>query len=343
MKKKSSKLSVTIKWVFLAMEDTRLSLGARCLAARIYSLSRQRGHCWAKNYFLAESLGCSKPTITRWLKELKDHNYIEVEVLQSTGNDRKIIPKNPIITSDETPMITDDSTSTHTESDSSITENDSHDRECSDPPITDAQHNNKKEQEESNEMKEQKNGDVDVGMKDDEINAQISELENFDGSHLSPFPNLTKNKRISFLKKWRKILLSGKRLHEMDAEDQILVLLCLYSLLGRTMYDYEYGAQLLRKAFEDGKNAEAIFTAMWRLHNSKFAVDGKQWKNGWNLEYICSKERSIDWIHNNYPINAPSEKLEETIRGVFELVVSLDRWPRDSHVVKFPSGRLERM
>ena len=333
---------VSSKWIHLINEDTSLSFVARSLSVSIFSLSLP-GHCFATNATLAKRLGCSSVTISRAVSELSKHGYIKVDIDKSRGNWRLIIPTFPSIKCADTPIITDDVTSDLERSDPQVVGDYRSSSQMTNGIVTGDYNNKKKEQEESNKMIEQKNDGVGVGLKDDEINAQISELENFDGFRLCPFRDLTKNKRILLLKRWRKILLERTRLEQLNEDDQILVLLCLYSLLDRTVHDYEYEEKLLRQAFRSGKTAVSIFTAMWRLHHNLYATDGKKWKNGWNLEFICSEEKGIDWIHNNFPMNAPGETKEEEIKGLFELVVSPDTWPADRRVVKHPDGTLERM
>ncbi len=277
-----------MKWVFLVNEDTRLQLGARCLAVRIFSLARKEGYCWAYNNYLAKEIGCSKPTITRWLRQLKDYGYIEVDVLQSTGNNRKIFPKNPPITSDKTPMITDDSASTHIESDSSLIEDDSSDHEGSDPLITAAQHNKKKEQEETNKKKEQED-DVDAGG--NKLSSEQNILLN------SIFPHLPNSAVL--IARLRKLLLSETPFNKMGANDVALVILSFYSGMGKSVLEYEQQAKHVRELLEHAPSPGIVMAAIWKAMQSMKANDRKEWETGWDLAWL-KKSGSLDKVFDDF-------------------------------------------
>jgi hypothetical protein len=61
------------------MDDEKLHDGAKMLYARI-SMYSQEGRCWASNRHLSEKHGVDTRTIQRWLKQLSDEGYIEIEV-----------------------------------------------------------------------------------------------------------------------------------------------------------------------------------------------------------------------------------------------------------------------
>jgi hypothetical protein len=61
------------------MDDEKLHDGAKMLYARI-SMYSQEGRCWASNKHLSEKHGVDVRTIQRWLKELSDEGYIEIEI-----------------------------------------------------------------------------------------------------------------------------------------------------------------------------------------------------------------------------------------------------------------------
>lgn len=65
----------------------------KIILAKIFSLSRKTGYCWAGTEYLTKVLNISKPTMLKYLKELKKKGYI-VEYLD---NERKIRLKYPLI------------------------------------------------------------------------------------------------------------------------------------------------------------------------------------------------------------------------------------------------------
>lgn len=65
----------------------------KIILAKIFSLSRKTGYCWAGTEYLTKVLNISKPTMLKYIKELKKKGYI-VEYLD---NERKIRLKYPLI------------------------------------------------------------------------------------------------------------------------------------------------------------------------------------------------------------------------------------------------------
>lgn len=62
------------------------------LYALISSLTKKEGYCYASNRFLADKVGVSVPSIVRWLKELKDLNYIHIDYnKEEVNNDKRKI------------------------------------------------------------------------------------------------------------------------------------------------------------------------------------------------------------------------------------------------------------
>lgn len=61
------------------MDDEKIHDGAKMLYARISMYSKE-GRCWASNKHLSEKHGVDVRTIQRWLKELSDQGYIDVEI-----------------------------------------------------------------------------------------------------------------------------------------------------------------------------------------------------------------------------------------------------------------------
>lgn len=67
-----------------------ISQGAKLLYGEITALSNKHGFCWASNMYFANLYGKDKNTISRWIQELKDENFIFTEVDKSKGNRRKM-------------------------------------------------------------------------------------------------------------------------------------------------------------------------------------------------------------------------------------------------------------
>lgn len=61
------------------MDDENLEEGAKILYARI-SMYSQEGRCWASNAHFADKQKVNTRTIQRWLKQLIENGYIEVEL-----------------------------------------------------------------------------------------------------------------------------------------------------------------------------------------------------------------------------------------------------------------------
>ncbi len=72
------------------MENENLDEGAKILYARI-SMYSENGRCWASNSHFADKQKVDIRTIQRWLKQLVDEEYIEVEIERGTFNTRRNI------------------------------------------------------------------------------------------------------------------------------------------------------------------------------------------------------------------------------------------------------------
>jgi len=82
--------------------DPRLSPNAKRLMGRIISLNNSQIGCIASNRYLAKQIGVSIRTLTRYLQELKQNDYIEISFKTRSGlkNDiRIIIPTSNILLS----------------------------------------------------------------------------------------------------------------------------------------------------------------------------------------------------------------------------------------------------
>lgn len=73
---KKSSYSIIPSYV---MDNKNLEVGAKLLYARI-SMYSQDGRCWASNAHLAEKENVCVRTIQRWLKQLSDEGYIDIEI-----------------------------------------------------------------------------------------------------------------------------------------------------------------------------------------------------------------------------------------------------------------------
>ena len=70
--------------------DKRLKPNAKLLYGEITCLTNKKGFCWAENAYFADLFEVSNETISRWISQLSDFGYIEVEICKKSGNKRKI-------------------------------------------------------------------------------------------------------------------------------------------------------------------------------------------------------------------------------------------------------------
>ena len=62
---------------------SNLKPNAKLLYGEITALSNQKGFCWSSNNYFAELYGVTKNTISLWINQLKDQNFIHVEVIRN--------------------------------------------------------------------------------------------------------------------------------------------------------------------------------------------------------------------------------------------------------------------
>lgn len=74
----STKSSYSIVPCFI-LDDNDLDEGAKILYARISMLS-QEGRCWATNGYFAEKQKVTERCVQKWLQQLKEKEYIDVEI-----------------------------------------------------------------------------------------------------------------------------------------------------------------------------------------------------------------------------------------------------------------------
>ena len=63
--------------------NKELKANEKLLYAIITSLACKEGYCFATNKYLAEKLGVNPKTISSWISDLKDRNFIKVEVIRN--------------------------------------------------------------------------------------------------------------------------------------------------------------------------------------------------------------------------------------------------------------------
>lgn len=69
------------------LEDETLRPNAKLLYAKVSSLQRINGFCYASNDYLSKGLGLkSKDTVTKLLRQLTDAGYVSIEVIRDENN-----------------------------------------------------------------------------------------------------------------------------------------------------------------------------------------------------------------------------------------------------------------
>lgn len=63
--------------------NKELKANEKLLYAIITSLACKEGYCFATNKYLAEKLGVNPKTISIWISDLKDRNFIIVELIRN--------------------------------------------------------------------------------------------------------------------------------------------------------------------------------------------------------------------------------------------------------------------
>lgn len=77
--------------------DKNLCASAKMLYGEITALTQKDGYCWASNKYFADLYNVSESTVKRWLSNLKEQNYIEIDSKKvGLKWDRKIYLKNII-------------------------------------------------------------------------------------------------------------------------------------------------------------------------------------------------------------------------------------------------------
>ena len=76
---------------YLVMRDKALTIGARMTYAFLLMYAWQEGSCFAGQVKMAEDMGVSDRHLRRFLTELKEANYIEIERKDKRYNNTYII------------------------------------------------------------------------------------------------------------------------------------------------------------------------------------------------------------------------------------------------------------
>lgn len=66
--------------------DKDLTANAKLLYGEITALCNEKGYCWASNDYFSKLYNVSKKTISTWIRQLKDKNYIKVEMNYKEGS-----------------------------------------------------------------------------------------------------------------------------------------------------------------------------------------------------------------------------------------------------------------
>ena len=78
---------------YLVMNDTSISVGARFTYAMLLQFAWQEGETFAKQETLAERIGVSVRQVRRYLTELKDTAYIQIERKDKRFNNTYVIKR----------------------------------------------------------------------------------------------------------------------------------------------------------------------------------------------------------------------------------------------------------
>ena len=78
--------------------DKSLNANAKLLYGEITALCNQEGFCWADNKYFADLYEVDHKTISRWISQLRNGNYLKIEHFPEKGNMRKIYIENSAIT-----------------------------------------------------------------------------------------------------------------------------------------------------------------------------------------------------------------------------------------------------
>lgn len=66
--------------------DKRLTANAKLLYGEITALCNEKGYCWARNSYFAELYGVSKTSISKWINQLIEYEYLFSEIKYRNGS-----------------------------------------------------------------------------------------------------------------------------------------------------------------------------------------------------------------------------------------------------------------
>lgn len=70
--------------------DDDLKPNSKLLYGEITALCNEKGYCWASNSYFAELYGVKKETVSRWISDLEDRGYINVDLIYKEGSNQII-------------------------------------------------------------------------------------------------------------------------------------------------------------------------------------------------------------------------------------------------------------
>ena len=74
--------------------DENLKPNAKLLYGEITALANQEGFCWADNRYFSNLYKVDHKTISRWISQLEEGNYLRIQHFPLEGNTRKIFIEN---------------------------------------------------------------------------------------------------------------------------------------------------------------------------------------------------------------------------------------------------------
>ncbi len=83
MKEKKENVGYYLVIPSTILYNKELKANEKLLYAIITSLACKEGYCFATNKYLAEKLGVNPKTISSWISDLKDRNFIIVELIRN--------------------------------------------------------------------------------------------------------------------------------------------------------------------------------------------------------------------------------------------------------------------
>ena len=66
--------------------DKELPPNAKLLYGEITALCNQKGYCWATNDYFAKLYNCAKSSVSRWIANLKERGYINIDLIYKEGS-----------------------------------------------------------------------------------------------------------------------------------------------------------------------------------------------------------------------------------------------------------------